>query len=178
MDRRGRTTVDGLWACGEVASTGLHGANRLASNSLLEAVVFAAQAANDIKSSPSALSRRPSIGRQATGSADKAGIAAPSLRTLLDRNLGASRDAEGLLKVIRTCGSAAFDVHTAPMANIELVALMMATGALSRCESRGPHYRSDFPFADTPRSNEQTLETVRETVLELTSGDAAERRVG
>ena len=110
-DAQGRSTVDGLWACGEVASTGAHGANRLASNSLLEAVVFGARVARDIAAMlPSALPHDPGAmrGSATSGSAAKRRERqAPSsrLRLAMAAEVGVIRDEHSLLKAIATIGA-------------------------------------------------------------------------
>ena len=134
----GKTTLDGLSAIGECASTGVHGANRLASNSLLEAVVFAHRVAERLRDTPS--------GRQAGG--DAASIAPlPAdalqvLRTEMTAKAGVVRDAAGLTSLVGTIQ----DLKAQNGPTNELVtAGLIAEGALARQESRGGHYRSDFP---------------------------------
>jgi L-aspartate oxidase len=134
----GKTTLDGLSAIGECASTGVHGANRLASNSLLEAVVFAHRVAERLRDAPS--------GRQAGG--DAASIAPlPAdalqvLRTEMTAKAGVVRDAVGLTSLVGTIQ----DLKAQNGPTNELVtAGLIAEGALARRESRGGHYRSDFP---------------------------------
>jgi L-aspartate oxidase len=134
----GKTTLDGLSAIGECASTGVHGANRLASNSLLEAVVFAHRVAERLRDAPS--------GRQAGG--DAASIAPlPAdalqvLRTEMTAKAGVVRDAAGLASLVGTIQ----DLKAQNGPTNELVtAGLIAEGALARRESRGGHYRSDFP---------------------------------
>src|SRR5207245_2368165 len=94
-DVRGRTSLDGLWAAGEVASSGVHGANRLASNSLLEAVVFANRVAEDISgmSSPSTPPQRASTGPRS--SIDAASPSVSDLRTIMSQYVGVLRRCEG-----------------------------------------------------------------------------------
>jgi L-aspartate oxidase len=137
VDAEGRSTVDGLWACGEAAATGLHGANRLASNSLLEAVVMAEIVASSIQATAAQppLAQRPVALPIASD--------ASAIRGLNEKALGVVRDREGLEKAIGDLEALAFTAGAA--ADPALVALLIATAALQRQESRGGHWRRDFP---------------------------------
>jgi len=137
VDEAGRTSVEGLWACGEVAATGLHGANRLASNSLLEAVVYAGFVAEGVAGTPCAPPSQPR-----PVALPPAADAAP-LRALMGQALGAVRDRAPLSTAVERLQALAF--RGGPLADPALVALMIATGALAREESRGGHWRRDFP---------------------------------
>ncbi|HEX7183521.1 MAG TPA: L-aspartate oxidase [Thermoanaerobaculia bacterium] len=160
VDARGRTSLPGLWACGEVASTGVHGANRLASNSLLEALVFGARVAEDLRmSSPSPGDGRGGQGvrvRRMAAGFDR-GLRAPGdetliagVRKLMWEKVGLARDEAGLTaaaaeleRLARQHPGAAGEVR-----NLLGVARLVTAAALARRESRGGHYRSDFPRTD------------------------------
>lgn len=156
-DLHGRTSVTGLWAAGEVASTGLHGANRLASNSLLEAAVFGARVADDIRSMMPAdraghvhLSeprRVGSGGRIADAGLRQAAVA--RLRQTMTDDVGVIRNAQGLRRALTVFteieATAAGDTV---LANMALAARLVAGAALMRKESRGGHFRSDYPDAE------------------------------
>jgi L-aspartate oxidase len=149
-DARARTNVPGLWALGEVASTGLHGANRLASNSLLEAVVFAARAAEHIRGLDRHARRAPKVdlvriaAAQRFADADHAS-AVVRLRRTMSAHVGVERTRSGLLHAI---GTIEVIEHRAGgdsiLANMALAARFIAASALRREESRGAHARSDF----------------------------------
>jgi len=172
VDSDGRSSIEGLWACGEVATTGIHGANRLASNSLLEAVVYARRVAGNIRkhrgaesdhaeSAPavpqippdnaSAKLRRIVNAIRKTmsqyvgilrGGADlETGIGELSRleRKLRDLSDGESEIPRGDAEIVRQWGEAQ---------NMMLVARLVGYAALQREESRGAHYRDDYP---TPR---------------------------
>ncbi len=148
-DANGRTTIDRLWACGEVASTGAHGANRLASNSLLEAVVFGARIADDIAGQmPSRDARRSRIpaiamGSRAGGESDRA-----RLRKVMATELGIIREREGVVRALSTILELERGAgHNLEFSNMLTSAKLIAAAALQREESRGAHRRSDFPRA-------------------------------
>jgi len=163
VDDRGRSSLDGLWAAGEVSSTGLHGANRLASNSLLEGLVFGARVAEDVaerlaSEGPWRLEVPPIAAeapRDRTPYIDLDDLR-KSLRALMWRRMGITRDAAGLAdaahQVDRWCRYVLPHVFDDPggwsIQNMLTTARLMIAAAAERTESRGVHYRSDYPNAD------------------------------
>ena len=147
VDDAGRATVPGLWACGEVASTGLHGANRLASNSLLEALAYAQWIAADIAGEEAARSAVPAPVSPRAPSPARAEI-----RALMDLKVGVVRDASSLEAAARRLGVLA----DAQDDDLSLVALMVTEAALRREESRGGHFRADHPVPATLARHSET----------------------
>ena len=149
-DLEGRTSLPGLFAAGECASTGAHGANRLASNSLLEAAVFgtrAGRAAARVVDSGSAL--LPS-----TPAPDLPVAALQTLRAAMSRDAGVVRDASGLRRLLAEIASLE-DVHGAALPLV--AARLVAEGSLARRESRGAHHRLDCPASASPVRSRVTL---------------------
>ena len=143
-DVHARSTLPGLWVAGECASTGLHGANRLASNSLLEAIVFGARAAADIDATPLDGGRFDLPPAPQGHFADDAG-AIRLLRHTMSAHVGVERDAGSL--TVALAGIAALrngDLGETVSAAAD-TALLIASAAWARTESRGGHFRSDFP---------------------------------
>ena len=156
-DLHGRTTRPGLYAAGECAATGVHGANRLASNSLLEGLVFGARAAEAMAEDAPA----PTADADLTALPSGETTAEPSgLRAELQRrawsDLGLERDADSLRGLLAFAAGirregAPRDRARAELRNLVDVAEAMTASALFREESRGGHYRSDFPSPDDRR---------------------------
>jgi L-aspartate oxidase len=162
VDAEGRTTLPGLWAAGEATSSGLHGANRLASNSLLEGLVFGAvcgrNAAEQARRQPDRFMAAPiaaDFPSHNAGLLDAADMV-NSLRSLMMRQVGITRDRQGLQEAeekVAFWGRYVLRRELQTRADWELqnlltVARLMIWSALQRTESRGVHFRSDFPARD------------------------------
>lgn len=170
VDLAGRTSVPGLWACGEVASTGLHGANRLASNSLTEAVVCARWVAESVAASSDG-------GGKPAMAPDLPAPDPTPVRPLLSRALGVTRDSEGLKKAVGAL-LPMLQRHEAA-SDPAAVGLMIAIAALRRRESRGAHFRTDFPVhAAIARRSEITLDAAIAAARELASSAMLESVMG
>jgi L-aspartate oxidase len=170
-DEWGRTSLERLFAAGEVACSGVHGANRLASNSLLEGLVFGARAAAAMQERPAAASLKPGrvmanglglIAHDTNGSDHRRHaishepFAMAEIRDLMWRRAGLFRDRVGLEEAVATldAASAVAQPHTPDgrsQRNLATVALLIARAALRREESRGGHFRADFPARDDQR---------------------------
>jgi L-aspartate oxidase len=171
VDKNGRSTVDGLWACGEVACSHIHGANRLASNSLLEALVYGQIVAEDIAS----LATSPLTSPVSTLKANEDN---PTQDILLRQNLrkkmyaaiGLVRDQTGMTSLLKDiCALQARDDISRSLHAQLCVASMMAASALARQESRGAHCRSDYPAShETAVHSTMTLEKLQPAIHEWT----------
>jgi L-aspartate oxidase len=157
-DLDGRTSIARLFAAGEAACTGVHGANRLASNSLLEGLVYGARAGCAIRESASAAAPHSEI-----PPALRPRITEPELRALAWQHCGIARTGEGLSAAIERLAQ---DVPAVPcrsvadyeLRNMHTVARLMALSALARRESRGAHYRLDYPHKDDAYAKHSVLE--------------------
>jgi L-aspartate oxidase len=166
-DEWGRTSLPGLFAAGEVACTGVHGANRLASNSLLEGLVFGARAAVAMQQPALAAAMKPDravaaipVASSRAGHRSLGPLASSAVRDMMWRDAGLFRTGDGLLAAVEQFEAAyadalagmAPDGSATPDAwrhlNLVTVARLIARAALRREESRGGHFRGDFPRRD------------------------------
>ena len=164
-DIYGKTAIEGLFACGECACNGIHGANRLASNSLLEGLVFGRIIGEETtKLLDGGISRKEKIKlkystkREPLKDIDKARIKA-GVQQEMTENVGIIRCEEGLNKALRKIteyekaveGMKNETVEDFELQNIILLSKLIIKAALERKESRGAHYRTDYPSADDER---------------------------
>lgn len=183
VDEVGRSSIEGLWACGEVATSGVHGANRLASNSLLEGLVYARQVARDVaacRQEPRNAGGEPPMPPEVPAlSAEQIAGLCDELRQVMSRHVGISRSRQGLEtalaelvciehKLEKGAGrSVVAAVDYLQICNLLTVARLVALAALGRDESRGAHYRSDFPQSrdEWCRRQQFTLESLENSRL-------------
>jgi L-aspartate oxidase len=152
VDLKGRTSIPGLYACGETACTGAHGANRLASNSLLEGLVFGTRISTDIvenivdQGKPSEEQSQEFLLNPAIKM---------TLQLAMSQGAGVMRSAQSLKETLLTLNQLSTRTSDAPcieaweVSNLYLLATAIARAALEREETRGSHWRSDFPETST-----------------------------
>ena len=180
VDSVGRTSIDGLWACGEVATTGIHGANRLASNSLLEALVWARRVAGRLVTESVSREYRCNhitpVPRIANVAATVVKESVDAVRMIMSQYVGIVRNGDGLevaydqvsavdrqLDDLIDAVDAAAPVQQggvrewAEARNLILVARLVTFSALRREESRGAHYRDDYPLPRQEWQRHQSL---------------------
>jgi L-aspartate oxidase len=164
-NRNGQTSIAGLYAVGEVANTGVHGANRLASNSLLEGVVYAKQVAEHILASNKPL--RSEVNEYTMALTNLRLPNVKDVKHMMTKNVGIVRNEQGLQKMKKWLEQFVPPIQQNMMLNlnadqIEIVnmvttAWLITTSALERTESRGAHYRNDFPKKETPWEQQQIV---------------------
>jgi L-aspartate oxidase len=165
-DLDGRTSLPGLYAAGEAACTGVHGANRLASNSLLEGLVFGARAAQAMAEESTPAKLADTLVQTPTAAPPGNGNAAPlrqESRQLMESNVGIVRDGErlqravGRLVEILAALPGPNSREQAEARNIAESGLIIARSALARTESRGGHFRSDYPAKDDAQFRKHSI---------------------
>ncbi len=165
-DLDGRTSIDALYAAGEVACTGVHGANRLASNSLLEGLVYGARAARTMREEAGQISTGAAVAataRSNDGSTADIEVFVRQVQSLMWQHVGVVRDGNSLRQVV---GELTRLQQHAPRsgsrlareaANIVEAGLLIARSALAREESRGAHYRLDFPLKNDAKFRKHSV---------------------
>jgi L-aspartate oxidase len=168
-DLRGQTSLPGLYAAGEVACTGVHGANRLASNSLLEGLVYGARAAQNMREhlrprhEHSAVASAESTAASANGQPAQVEAFIKQVQALMWQYVGVVRDGKGLRQVVSELSAlqkqqpASGDRRSHEAANILQAGLLIARSALAREESRGAHYRLDFPLKNDAKFHKHSV---------------------
>ncbi|RBW71611.1 L-aspartate oxidase [Bacillus taeanensis] len=165
-DQKGRTTLSNLYAVGEVAHTGVHGANRLASNSLLEGIVFAKQAANAILTNGN--SRSSSTVPSFAALKSNHYPSKKEIQKVMEKYVGIIRTKQGLQPAVqwfesylkRISARSIYEevsIDDVTKLNMLTSGWLIASAALRRTESRGGHYRSDYPLKDQLRWHQQTI---------------------
>jgi L-aspartate oxidase len=156
-DTHGRTSVDGLWAVGECAATGVHGANRLGSNSLLEGLVFGARVALNVSDRMVDPVGDLSVPEDSLGLPVVPGPALEDLRKIMWDRVGLIRTGDGLWEA-RNAILELGPILRRTIAGRDAadLGLMIVMAALRRSESRGGHYRADYPDSD-PTQEHRTL---------------------
>ncbi|HEX4078978.1 MAG TPA: L-aspartate oxidase [Rhizomicrobium sp.] len=173
-DHHGRSSLEGLWCVGECACTGLHGANRLASNSLLEALVFGARVADDVKD-------KADHGRRHDKALTPPSVAARPLpkilRQAMTHGAGLERDASGLKKTLAAISGIEASASEPALLNVTAAAKLIAAAALARSESLGAHFRRDHPLAGRdPGRSFLTLADAEEIARESGAAEPGQRR--
>jgi len=168
-DLWGRTSLPGLYAAGEVACTGVHGANRLASNSLLEGLVYGARAAAKMRDEVRRERTKPSMAPSqapagaSNGQSTELEKLIKKVQTLLWEKVGVVRDGKALQQVVPQLRELqgqlppAVDRRSHEAANLLQAGLLIARSALAREESRGAHYRLDHPLSDDRRYRKHSV---------------------
>jgi L-aspartate oxidase len=150
VDEWGRTTLRRLWACGETSATGVHGANRLASNSLLEALVYGSRVAVDVKNAAPATGSPEFTFPEGTIADRREAQAISDLRNVMYANAGLVRHEHGLREALARISDleAGFPHPGNDLRNLLVVGRLIVEAALARSESRGSHFRSDYSQSD------------------------------
>lgn len=165
-DLEGRTSIERLYAAGEVACTGVHGANRLASNSLLEGLVYGARAAMAMREETNASHHSipiPAAAQSSNGSSAEVEDFIRQVQSLMWQHVGVVRDGSSLRQVIRELSRLRQEAPKPnkrlgrEAANILETGLLIARAALARQESRGAHYRLDFPLKNDAKFHKHSI---------------------
>lgn len=164
-DLDGRTTLPGLYAAGEVACTGVHGANRLASNSLLEGLVFGARAGEAALSESKVQSTKSKVENPQSEFRDShfgeiAVAVRKRVKRLMWERVGIARNSENLKRALREFEQISQANLAATSRNFVTVASLIARAALWREESRGGHFRTDFPERDDAKFNVHSIQKI------------------
>ncbi|HET7083262.1 MAG TPA: L-aspartate oxidase [Rhizomicrobium sp.] len=170
-DVQGRSSLPGLWAVGECASTGLHGANRLASNSLLEGLIFGARVADDVRGQLMAGAMRglpPAPQRFASPAPPHI------LRQAMSRDVALEREAQGLGAALGVIARLETITNEPALLNMAAAAKLVTAAALARQESRGGHWRTDY--AHTEKTGTRTFMTLADAERIAAAAEAQPRR--
>lgn len=167
-DFNGRTSLPGLWAVGECSSTGVHGANRLASNSLLEGLVFGVRVAADVAENLVAPKKEPLAPKEAFDLPLVAGPALEEMRQLMWDRVGLVRTGSGLWEARNGLMELESVLRRTVAGRVAVeLALMMVLAALRRSESRGGHYRADYPEPDPLQAHRTLVDPIRSDLVPI-----------